>query len=197
MRRFGQFLVTAVPALWLAACVSEPLEPVSWPDIAFTSKPPIEFNVAEIKIVNAYREPLEPPYVGEQFPVSPSRAARNWAEDRLRAVGRRGTLTVTIRESSAVEEQLKSSGGLTDMRTMEQSARYTLVIDMEVRAMDPVGPRAASASARTKKSITVREDATLDEREQTWYDLTKDAITTFDAAMEGQIRKTLNSFILP
>ncbi len=195
MRRFGQIFLLAVLTPWLAACPPPPAEPVSWPDITFTGKPPIEFNVAEIKIRTPYREPIEPPHVGEQFPVSPSRAALNWAEDRLRAVGTRGTVTVTILESSAVEEQLESSGGLKGLLTWEQSEKYLVVISMEIEALDPVGPRLATATARTRKSVTVREDATLDEREATWYDLTKDAMSTFDTAMEGQVRNTLGSFL--
>jgi hypothetical protein len=197
MRRIGQLTVPAFLALMLAACASKPPAPVSWPDITFTHLQPIEFNVAEIKIRTPYREPIDPPHVGEQFPVSPSRAARNWAEDRLRAVGRRGTLTVTILESGAVEEQLKSSGGLKGLLTYEQSEKYLVVIAMEFKALDPVGPRAATATARTRKSTTVREDATLEEREQIWYTLTKESMAAFDEAMERQIRTTLGSFLKP
>lgn len=195
MRRIGQLVILAFLALALAACPSRPPEPVSWPDITFTNLRPIEFDVAEIKIVTPYREPIEPPHVGEQFPVSPSRAARNWVEDRLRAVGRRGTLTVTILETSAVEEVLESSGGLKGLLTMEQSEKYTVVVAMEIKALDPVGPRVATATARTRKSITVREDATLEEREQTWYVLTEESMAAFDEAMERQIRTTLSSFL--
>ena len=195
MKRIGQLVVLASLALGLAACPQRPPETVSWPDITFTHLRPIEFDVAEIKIVTPYREPIEPPHVGEQFPVSPSRAARNWAEDRLRAVGRRGTVTVTIQESSAVEELLEPSRGLKGLLTMEQSEKYLVVIAIEVKALDPVGPRAAKATARTRKSTTIREDVTLDEREEIWYTLTRDTMTTFDATMERQIRDTLGSFL--
>ncbi len=197
MTRTGTYLAFALLPLWLAACAVPPVETRTWPDITFTHLPPIEFNVAEIVIRTPYREPIEAPHVGEQFPVSPSRAARNWAEDRLRAVGRRGTVTVTIQESSAVEEVLKQEGGLTGLVTKQQSERYVVVIAMEVSALDPVGPRSARAAARTRKSTTVREDVTLDEREQVWYNLTKDTMADFNAAMERQIRATLGSFLKP
>ncbi|UCH73061.1 MAG: hypothetical protein JSU82_11910 [Rhodospirillales bacterium] len=196
MRRFRLILILASQGLWLASCATSPQETASWPDITFTSSPALEFDVAEIKIATPYREPIEPPHVGEQFPVSPSRAARNWAEDRLRAVGRRGSVIVTIEQSSAVEEPLEQKGGLTGLVTKQQSERYTVVIAMKIEALDPVGPRVASATTRTKKSVTVREDATLDEREQTWYQLTQDTMAAFDSAMEGQIRKTLAGFLV-
>jgi len=104
-------------------------------------------------------------------------------------------VTVTIQESSAVEERLKTEGGLTGMLTKEQTERYVVVIAMEVTGFDPVGPRTATATARTRKTITVREDATVEQREQIWYDLTKDAMADFDAAMERQIKTILGSFL--
>lgn len=196
MRPIALSALPALLALGLAGCVPPP-EPTSWPDIRFTDKPPIRFDVAKIVIETPYIEPIDPPHVGEQFPVSPTRAARNWAEDRLRAVGRRGTLTVTIRESGAVEERLEPSTGLKALFTKEQTERYTVTIDVSVKALDPVGPRSATATARTRKSTTVREDATLDEREQIWYDLTKDTMADFDSAMTRQIRSALADFLAP
>ena len=95
-----------VPAAALALVACQPPGKPKYDDITFTHLPPIELNVADIIIEAPYQEPLELPHVGEQFPVSPSRAARSWAEDRLRAVGGSGTVTVTIVESGAVETDL-------------------------------------------------------------------------------------------
>ena len=74
MRRSFSILVFFVMAMGLAAC--EPPGKPKFADITFDHLPPIELAVAEIIINTPYQESLEPPYVGEQFPVSPSRAAR-------------------------------------------------------------------------------------------------------------------------
>ena len=66
---------------------------------------------------------------------------------------------------------------------------------MSIEAMDPVGPRAASASTRITKKTSVAEGVTLNEREETWYKLTKDAMNNFNKAMEKQIGKTLSGFM--
>jgi len=194
MRLVGLVFVSALTVLGLAGCTPPP-EKIVWPEITFSHLPPLEFDVAEIKIETPYHEPIDPPHVGEQFPVSPSRAALRWAEDRLRAVGTRGTVTVTIQESSAVETELEASSGLKGLLTKEQTEKYLVLIAMEIKALDPVGPRSASASTRTKKSNTVREDATVQEREEVWYKLTEDAMKDFDAGMTRQVKATLGSFL--
>lgn len=194
MRLVGLVFVLALTVLGLAGCTPPP-EKVVWPEITFGHLPPLEFDVAEIRIETPYHEPIEPPHVGEVFPISPSRAALRWAEDRLRAVGTRGTVTVTIQESSAVETELEGAGGLKGLLTKEQTEKYLVTIAMKVEAMDPVGPRVASATTRTRKSNTVREDATVNEREKVWYRLTEEAMKDFDAGMTRQIKTVLGSFL--
>lgn len=192
MRRFYSILVFSVMAMGLAAC--QPPGKPNYPDITFDHLPPIELNVAEIVINTPYQEPLEPPHVGEQFPMSPSRAARRWAEDRLRATGERGSVTVTIIESSAVETELERTTGVTGLLTKDQAQSYEVRIEMSIEAMDPVGPRAGSASIRVTKKTSVAEDATVNEREQTWHKLTQNTMNNFNEAMEKQIGNTLSGF---
>ena len=192
MRRSFSILVFFVMTMGLAAC--EPPGKPNFADITFDHLPPIELDVAEIIINTPYQESLEPPYVGEQFPVSPSRAARRWAADRLRAVGESGTVTVTVVESSAVETELERTTGLKGMLTKDQAQSYEVAIEMMIEAVDPVSSRKGSASTRVTKKTSVAEDITLNEREETWYKLTKDAMNNFNAAMEKQIGKTLSGF---
>lgn len=192
MRRSFSILVFFVMAMGLAAC--QPPGKPKFADITFDHLPPIELDVAEIIINTPYQESLEPPYVGEQFPVSPSRAARRWAADRLRAVGERGTATVTIIESSAVEIELERTEGVKGIFTKDQAQSYEVAIEMMIEAVDPVSSRKGSASTRVTKKTSVAEDITLNEREKTWYKLTKGAMDNFDAAMEKQIGRTLSGF---
>jgi hypothetical protein len=192
MRRFILFVLFPITALALAAC--QPPDKPRYADITFDHLPPIRLNVAQIVVKSAYQEPLEAPHVGEQFPVSPSKAARRWVEDRLQAAGERGTATVTIVESSAVETELERTEGIKGVFTKDQAQSYEIVIEVLVEAMDPVGPRSGTASARITRKTSVAEDVTLNEREDTWYKLTQDGMNSFNEVMEKQIGKTLGSF---
>lgn len=193
MRRFVSLAVLSVAALMVAAC--QPPDRPRYPDISFDHLPPIELKVANIDVKTPYQEPVDPPHVGEQFPVSPSRAARRWADDRLRATGQSGTATVTIVESSATETELKRTEGLKGVFTKDQAQSYEIVIEVKVEAVDGDGLNRRSASARVTRKTSVAEDVSMNEREETWYKLTKEAMEQFNAALEGQIRKAMDSFV--
>jgi len=192
MRRFMQFVVFPAVILGLVAC--QPPGKPKYDDISFTHLPPIELNVADIVIETPYQEPLELPHVGEQFPVSPSRAARSWAEDRLRAVGSSGTVTVTIVESGAVETDLARTEGVTGLLTKDQVQSYEITIEMTIRGEQPVESRTGTARTRVTKKTSVVEDASLNEREGIWYKLTHDAMNSFNENIENQIGKYLSEF---
>lgn len=194
MQHVVRLSILSAAAFLLAACPPPQSRP-TYPDITFSDKQPINLDVAEINIDIPYIEPLEAPHVGETFPVSPLRAAHNWAEQRLRAVGRRGTVTVTIVEAGAVEAELKRAGGLKGLFTKEQAQRYDVTINMQILAVDPVGPRTSRASALVKRSNTVPENADLNQREEIQYTLVKNTMADFDRAMESQIRKELAGFV--
>ena len=193
MRRFISFVLFPVTAMALAAC--QPPDKPRYPEITFDHMPPIRLDVAEIVIKTPYQEPLQAPHVGEQFPVSPSRAARRWVEDRLQAVGTKGTATVTIIESSAVEIELERTEGIKGVFTKDQAQSYEIAVEVSIEAVDPVGPRKATASARITKKTSVAEDVTMNEREDTWYKLTKDGMNSFNATMEQQMSKSMSGFM--
>ena len=150
--------------------------------------------MAEIIIHTPYQEPLEPPHVGEQFPVSPSRAARNWAEEGLRAGGSSGTATVTIVESGAVETELARTTGVTGLLTKDQAQSYEVAIAMTVEAVQTDGTRGL-AEARVTKKTSVVEDANVNERETVWHKLTQDTMNSFNESMERQIGSYLAKFL--
>lgn len=193
MRHILSLFVLSIMALGLAGC-PPPAVP-EYPPIGFADKPPIALDVAEIRIEVLYEEPLAPPHVGQDFPVPPLAAARRWAEDRLRATGNSGIATVTIREAGATETELERSKGLKGLVKREQSQRYEVTISIEVAASSAGNSRRASAEAVARRSVTVLENADLNEREAAWYKLTRDAMTDFDTAMTAEIGKSLRGFV--
>lgn len=194
MRSLVCLLLLPIILLGLAGCPAAPVRP-EYPPIRFADKPPIALDVARIRIEVRYEEPLTPPHVGQEFPVPPLAAARRWAEDRLRAVGRSGTATVTILEAGATETDLERSTGLKGLIRREQSQRYEVTVSMSIAAAAAHHTSPATAEAVARRTVTVLEDADLNQREAAWYKLTKDTMTDFDRAMELEIRKTLRDFV--
>jgi hypothetical protein len=179
------FVILAVSALGLTACETPP--PVQkLPELTFAHLGPLNLNVARIDVVSYYRPPLQAPNVEHLFPTPPLKAVRRWAGDRLKAVGKSGTAKLIIRKASAVETPLEMKKGLKAAFTKQQSYRYDL--DLEATLELPGGGR---ATARSTRFTTVREDASINERNRIWLDLTENLIRDFDREMKKNLSRFL------
>ena len=181
-------------AFFVAGCASTPTIP-SFDEIRFTDKPPIRVDVARIDIVEAYRPPLKAPNVDHLFPVRPSHAARQWARDRLLAVGDKGWAEAVIRNASVTETALERTKGIQGAFTTDQTERYDAVLTIAVRIFDNAGNERANASATSRHSQTVAEDITLNDRERVWHRMTTAMMRALDKGLERQMKKSLAAFL--
>ncbi len=169
----------------LTACET-PTVP-SYPPIRFTDVEPYKLDVAKVEVLNTYLPPLKAPNVEHDFPYTPAAAAEQWARDRLVAVGTKGVARVIISDASVVETQLKKSKGLKGVFTVDQSERYdgTLTVTVEVRSVE--ARRDAFVAATARKTNSVPENASLNQREDVYYKMTKELIRSVDATLAREI----------
>jgi hypothetical protein len=185
---------TAVLAGLLAACAMD--DPSNrFAQLTYQHRPDINLDVGEIQIETAYVTPGQPPNVDHRFPVQPKDAAVRWAQDRLVARGDRLTFRYIVREASAVETPLPVSGGVTGMLTTDQSERYELHIVVEMQVLDGRQIQ-GNAKAEARRSLTVPEDSTLNEREEVWYRLTEQTMRDLDMQLEQTIREAFFPYIV-
>lgn len=178
----------------LSACQAAPRAPV-YPDLTFANLAPFRFDAASLEIVEAYKPPLKPPNVEHEFPLTPAAAARRWAADRVKAVGTQGLVRFIVREASVVEVPLKRTEGLKGLITEDQAERYDarLVIEIEVR--DERGFKRGFVSAVAKRSRTVPENMTLNERDQIFFEITEALMQDINAELEKQVITHLARFL--
>jgi hypothetical protein len=187
LRLFGLALL----ALALVSCNTPPKRQ-TFPDITFQHLQPFRLDVARVQIVDGYR-PESGADIGNQFPEAPAAVARQWAQDRLLAVGRQGEAVYTITLAKAKQTPLKRSQGMTAMTHKDQSDRYDLAItvNLEVRS----GGKAGAVTAQAARSRTVREDMTLNEREGVLFNLLDVTMKDVNAQMEKLIPRYLGGFV--
>lgn len=194
MRALYRSAVALVLSSLATACaIDEPgnrFEPIS-----FAELPAIGLDVGSVEIEQTYKGTGQAPNVEHRFPVRPGDAAVRWAEDRLSAEGDRLTFRYVVRQASAVETVLPRTGGVTGLLTTDQSERYEthIVIDMQVLDGRQVQ---GTASAEARRSITVPEDITLNERERVWYKLTKDTMNDLNDQLEATIKRAFFPYIV-
>jgi hypothetical protein len=157
---------------------------------------PYRLAVGSVQVVDAYRPPLAPPNVEQSFPVSPAGAAAQWGRDRLVAVGGHDRAVYTVLRGDAVETHLAvDSGGMISEFENPQSERYDLTIAVRIQIIEPGGRVAASVDARAQRSVTVAEDATLNDRERSWFSLTEQTMKDLNATLDKSIPKYIGSYL--
>ncbi|HYM30451.1 MAG TPA: hypothetical protein VEU47_04080 [Candidatus Cybelea sp.] len=187
----GAALVTAA----LAACHTDLPPPPVYPEITFANEPKIRLDVAAIQVDDQYFPPLKPPNVDHEFPVRIAAVAERWAQDRLQAVGTRGTARVVIKDASAVATNLKKSSGLSSVFTNEQSVRYDTQVSMLVEILDQRGGQLAAATASAARTRSVPEDITLNQRDKVWFEMTEQLMRDEDAALTKNVLTYMRSYI--
>ncbi len=193
-RSYGWLLLLA--AFSLAGCNTPPTrEP--FPRLTYVHLAPYNLAVSRVEIVNAYRPPLTPPHVEQNFPVSPAATAAQWAHDRLKAVGGAARAVYTVLRADALETHLEGDqgSGLFGDFTIPQSERYDLNITVRLQILDANNRVMGSVDAAATRSRTVAADATLNDRERVWFNMTEQAMADLNASLEKSIPEYLRAYL--
>jgi hypothetical protein len=180
-------IVTLALTGTLAACESPPPRP-TFPDIRFTSEPAIRLAVSAVEISSDFKASFQSPHVEHLFPVPPERALENWAHDRLLAAGGTAHARFTIQDASVIEVDLaKKEKGLTGAFTDQPAQRYDATVAATIQIVDDHGLPVRTVSVKASRSQAVLESITPNDREKTWYEMTKALMADFDQQMSHEI----------
>ena len=185
-------LVAVVAAM--AGC-TVPVDRPDFPELTWTHLPPITLDVAEIEIIDATQPTGASPHVEHLFPLPPAKAAERWARDRLRAGGTANRARFIIQRAEVTEVGLPQTEGFSGIFTKDQSERYDadLAVLLEIRS--DAGQQLGQVTAELRKSRTVPEDASLNERERIWFAITDDIAKLLNEEMERTMPQFLGRWI--
>ena len=93
-----------------------------------------------------------------------------------------------------VETALEKETGLTGLVTADQGHRYEATLVASLKAVDLNQQKSAETTVTVKRSTTVIEDATFNEREKVWYELTEKLMADFNAEMEKAVAQHMTLF---
>lgn len=198
MRRLSKILsfpaILLVGGLSLAACELTPPRP-EYPPLSYSEQTPLRFDVAEVVIEHAYKPSSEAPNVELLFPLRPDQAAAGWAGDRLVAAGSTRRLRFIVGNASVTETALETETGISGAVTIDQAERFDATLTVEVQVVENDGFVAGNATATVRRSVTLPEDASLNDREGTWYQLTKTLMDDMDRQLEEVLKKVFFRFL--
>ena len=198
MRRLSKILsfpaILLVAGLSLTACELTPPRP-EYPLFRYTEQAPLRFDVAEVVIEQAYKPSSEAPNVELLFPLRPDQAAAGWASDRLVAAGSARRLRFIVSDASVTETALETETGISGAVTIDQAERFDATLSVDVQVVEDDGFVAGNATATVRRSVTLPEDASLNDREGTWYQLTKALTDDMDRQLEEVLKKVFFRFL--
>lgn len=180
----------------LAACSGGPPPPAAFPEITFADRGPIVLDVGAIEIRSSFEPSFDDPDVEHLFPIPPQHAAERWAHDRLVAHGGRRIAIFDVKTARVVETALRGTGGVAGLFKSDQEARYTAVLEVELRIVEPDARQVGFVSAKAERARTVEEGVTLAERETIWFEMTKQLMADLDPVLERNIRGSLGAFVI-
>ncbi len=157
------------------------------------------FKAARIDVRSLYKMSLDPPHAEYRMPTSPERALRDWALRRLHAAGGEGDVArgeFVIEDASVLKTRLPKSTGLKGLLTYEPTVRYVARATARFTLKNPLTGSGGSVRASAKRSIEIRENATLAQREQAWLGLVESLMADFNAQMEKEIHRYLAAWLL-
>jgi hypothetical protein len=178
----------------LAGCEA-PVPRLAFPDLTFEHFGPIKLNVGSIEIISSYTSPMSAPNVEHFFPTTPGDALRRWAADRLIANGSTSRGRFVILNASVVETVLKKEKGLKGVFTKDQSERYDAVLEATLEIFDDSNTSKGFANVRTIRSVTIREDATVNDRAQVWFNLNETLMRDLNLELEKKISEYLGDWL--
>jgi hypothetical protein len=180
--------------LVLTGCDTPTTRP-TFPDIRFTNEPRLRIDVAAIDLQDGFHASFRPPNVEHLFPIPPEHAMENWAQDRLEATGTMRRLRVLITDASVTETELPRTSGLTGAFTTQQAQRYDAKAAMSIDILNDRGFPERSIEASVTLTRSVPEGMTPNQRDETWYAMTKELMAALDKQLEQRIRDNFTFYV--
>ncbi len=190
-------LLSALCALCLGALLTScesPLPEVSYPELRFNHLPAIKLDVARIEIIERYQSPLRPPNVEHQIPLAPALTMRNWATDRLRAVGKSGVAKFIIIDASVKAQTLAKKKGVKAIFTVNQVMRYDAMLEARLEVETSGGLGKGFATAQASRQRTLSEGVSINERNDALYSFVEATAKDFDQVMAKNINDHMAPF---
>lgn len=185
-------ILVALICTLLAACENAPGTYTPAP-LSFQSAP-LRINVAEIRVMDNARTGAGD--VGSQFPTPPKEALKQWANQRLIAVGTQGVLEVSIDDASVRETKLPKTEGVKGLFTDDQDARYDARMAVTLRlfnGQDVIS--VASGDVNVTRSKSINEKASINDRERMFDAMTRDMMQNVDTQANARLRQYFSAYL--
>ena len=193
--RLASLLAVLGLSLAGAAC-STPLEKSILPEITFEGQPKLTFAASSVETILEYQPTAQPPHIELAIPQPPASVATRWTRDRIALDNsQQNRVTVIVKKASVTEVDLKKTPGLRGSFTEDQVARFDTEVEMAVEVRDARGFRVGEATASARRSNSMGEKATLNDRDRLIHALVRETMMAVNRELERNIRQYMPLYV--
>jgi len=185
----NKLIAAAILLIALTACTAD--QPAPAP-ANYILPPKITLDVQLINLVD--RNPIQSagsPYNSNNFQPTIDEAIRQWAKDRLQAIGQRGQAVVIIKDASLTQQSIPHD---TDWFTRQQGSKYVAHAEVEIEAKGAEGY--ALASAQASRFETLPDNPTEAERQAAYFNLLNGLMKDLGQNLEASIQAHMHDFVV-
>ena len=166
--------------------------PLRYSEPRFQTTAPIELNVEKVDVVSEFVPSFTRPNVEHLFPISIEKAAKMWAEDRLKADGFSSNRIAEyiIKDASVTEEVEKSEEFLHKDRL-----KYRANLSVILKVTDKTNLSAAETTINAWRELRMPVDTKIADKEKYWNDMVYKLFDEFNKRMEQNINEYLNMYV--
>ncbi len=166
--------------------------PLRYSEPRFQTTAPIELNVERVDIVSEFVPSFTRPNVEHLFPVSIEKAAKMWAEDRLKADGfSSNRIAEYIIKDASVTEEVEKSEKLLHKDRLKYRANLSVVL----KVTDKTNLSAAETTINAWRELRMPVDTKIADKEKYWNDMVYKLFDEFNKRMEQNINEYLNMYV--
>lgn len=167
-----------------------------FPTMTFTHLSKIRLLVRDIKILELQKNQITPPYITHQFPISPAKATRRWAKDKLQIGGKKNTARLIIKIAEAKQVPLKIDKTFVGSFKNQQSDRYETEISAKLEILNEKKEIKAVVEAKAEHFKTVSEATSLSDRRKIWYNMIEVLMNEFNKEIDKNINNNFQKYLI-
>lgn len=167
-----------------------------FPTMTFTHLSKIRLLVRDIKILELQKNQITPPYITHQFPISPAKATRRWAKDKLQIGGKKNTARLIIKIAEAKQIPLKIDKTFVGSFKNQQSDRYETEISAKLEILNEKKEIEAVVEAEAQHFKTVSEATSLSDRRKIWYNMIEVLMNEFNKEIDKNINNNFQRYLI-
>ena len=157
---------------------------------------PLAMNARRLEIVDNWRMPVEPPYIGYRAQTLPSNLLASWASQVLQPAGGSGELVFDISRASLTRIALPLEVGVTTLLTDQQESKIKAEFDTKIMWLQPVGGHQALLQLQANHSVTIPESASTIDLQNAMQAALLGALTSLDQKARAELAQ-INNITLP